>query len=109
MLENIKVLIQIGLCGNLLGWLRSYIVHRSENAVFESTMFSSTSGIPQGSNLGPLLFKIYMNGIGKCLRYANFLFHAGDLKLFMQSDELDSFEKIQSDNASVQTIFSFEF
>ena len=51
-----------------------------------SNCFSSpigvTSGVPQGSHLGPLLFNVFINDIAVVLSDTNFLLYADDLKLF---------------------------
>lgn len=65
-----------------------------------SEVFLSISGVLQGSNLGPLLFVIYMNNIKQVFKNSFFLLYADDLKIYKlitsansDSDSLD----LQSD------------
>lgn len=69
--------------GLLLLWLRNFLNGRKQCVVLnnaQSNWSTVTSGVPQGSVLGPLLFAIFVNDIPHITKSILFLF-ANDIKL----------------------------
>ena len=65
-------------------WFSSYLTNRLQYVQYdgqESDLSTITTGVPQGSILGPLLFIIYMNDIHKVTDKFNFILYADDTSL----------------------------
>ncbi|CAH2092779.1 unnamed protein product [Euphydryas editha] len=79
----VKKLSCYGFSGPLLQWLSSYLHNRSFYVVmngFSSLSSKITSGIPQGSHLGPVLFNLFINDIVLCFKHSTPYLYADDLK-----------------------------
>jgi hypothetical protein len=84
-----------GVSGKALGWISSYLTNRSQ-AVKINTSTSSyhtiTSGVPQGSVLGPLLFSLYTAPMGQIIQSHGLQYHlyADDTQLYFSFDAKDN-------------------
>lgn len=76
----------VGVHGPLLSWFASFLRGRSQMVCyhnFSSRIIEVSSGVTQGSHLGPELFKIFINDITDCL-ITKILLFADDSKFFMK-------------------------
>ena len=91
---------KIGIRGKLLNWFRSYLSGRSQRVFINgkcSAFIDISSGVPQGSILGPLLFLIFFNDIVNDIDNGIYLF-ADDTSLVGMGGSWDNVEiSINSD------------
>ena len=69
----------------LISWFSTYLLNRPHIVSYQgqkSFVYHSTSGIPQGSNLGPLLFLIFINDAPFAITHSSCLLYADDLKIY---------------------------
>lgn len=82
-----------GITGNTLGWINSFLIGRTQKVKINEAMSESapvTSGIPQGSVLGPILFVIYINDLPDVVDK--------DSHVYLFADDTKVFRQIKSDN-----------
>ena len=85
-----------GKCGS---WINSWLLDRSQRVVINgevSAWKKVTSGVPQGSVLGPLLFLIFINDIDVSIGSSICKF-ADDTKLYGIVDDANDSSLLQSD------------
>jgi hypothetical protein len=95
----LKKLKDYGIQGNLLDWIRSFLSNRRQQVVVNgarSTWRPVTSGVPQGSVLGPILFVVYINDLPEMAKSQIKLF-ADDTKLFRRVNDAEDCEELQED------------
>lgn len=93
-----------GIRGKVWHWIKAFLSGRSQSVRINGTQSSKasvTSGIPQGSVLGPMLFVIYINDLPRHVSNPVKMF-ADDTKLYARSDEQDATEALQDDLDKLQ-------
>ena len=95
----LKKLKKIGVSGPLLGWIEDFLVGRTMKVGVSGSLSSSrevSSGVPQGSVLGPLLFLIFVNHLVSSLS-CHYMIFADDLKIYLGTHaEIDQ-QRLQTD------------
>jgi len=99
-------LFEHGILGKVLTWIRNWLSDRKQRVCIsgeQSTWRPVWSGVPQGSNLGPVLFLIFINDID-CGIVNWILKFADDTKVFANITDDKSRELLQQD---LNTLFEW--
>jgi hypothetical protein len=83
----LRRLTSIGLADSALMWMTSYLSNRYQSVRVGSSQSSAvpvTTGVPQGSVLGPLLFTLFTRELGEVIRKRGFQchFYADDTQIY---------------------------
>ena len=95
----LKKLDHYEICGQLIKRIESWLCRRTQKVVVNGSLSSPvtvTSGVPQGTVLGPLMFLGYINDIGLQITSELGLF-ADDSLLYGFANNISSAEMLQSD------------
>ena len=102
----LRKLHQYGFSGNLLTWLESYLHNRFQRVTIlgaTSSPLPVTSGVPQGSILGPMLFLLYVNSLPNAVRSSQIAAFADDTKIFKEIASTRDAEQLQEDLSNLVT------
>ena len=85
--------------GNILNWIKDFLDNRTQSVILNGTNSDNiavSSGVPQGSVLGPILFLAYINDLPEQVRSRVRLF-ADDTAMYLALDKQADSEILQKD------------
>ena len=106
-MSHLKLLFELsqhGVNGNTLNWIKVFLVGRTQTVVLEGERSSKvlvTSGAPQGSVLGPLLFLLYINDLPQNIQ-SQVRLCAGDTAVYLTVSSPEDKKILQSDLDTLQ-------
>ncbi|XP_068758169.1 uncharacterized protein [Montipora capricornis] len=91
---------QYGITGKLHDWFRSYLQGRRQQVTVlgaTSRELPVTSGVPQGSLLGPILFLLFVDDLPNAVKTSRVACYADETKIFKSIDSITDCNALQSD------------
>lgn len=76
-----------GVPNSIVRWTRAFLTGRTQRVRVDGCLSDEvdvTSGVPQGSVLGPTLFTIFINGLPNVVRHCKVQIYADDTKLYLR-------------------------
>lgn len=92
----LQKLSSIGISENSYKWFESYLTGRTQCVRWKGVYSDEkivTTGVPNGSKLGILLFTLYINDYPDCLEHAKVTMYNGDIALFISHASVNHIER----------------
>ena len=98
--EKTQKLNGYGIKGNLLQFFKNFLTNRTQKVKIGNVLSAEclvTSGVPQGTVLGPLLFSLYINDVQNEITNSKILLFADDCKIYRGIDNANDQIALQND------------
>ena len=81
-------------------WIKSFLLDRSQRVIVDGETSSPapvTSGVPQGSVLGPILFLVFINDLPQYTKHSQVRLFADDTIVYLSVSSIDDCHRLQED------------
>lgn len=101
------ILKSIGMSNKVINFFRSYLENRTQKVKISNNLsvpLGISSGVPQGSILGPLLYTLYTLDFENVIKYCHAHFYADDTQLLLSFDPSEyaiAVDKVNQDISAV--------
>jgi hypothetical protein len=88
-----------GLNADTITWIKSYLHGRTQQVRVNGSLsapFLTSSGVPQGSHLGPILFNIYIEDLLHRFTNVECSAYADDIKVYKSIRDVNDYETLQA-------------
>jgi len=99
-LKLLHTLQEHGVCPQILNWIKSFLIGRRQTVVVDGDCSSEvpvTSGVPQGSVLGPLCFLLYINQLPSHVLKSEVRLFADDTAVYLTINSHSDPSTLQQD------------
>jgi hypothetical protein len=96
---------RVGIDPQTRKWIKSFLTGRTQTVIIdgeESTAVPVTSGVPQGSVLGPILFLVFIDDMPLYTKHSQVRLFADDTIVYLTVTAIDDCEKLQEDLKSLE-------
>ncbi|XP_044583970.1 uncharacterized protein LOC123264615 [Cotesia glomerata] len=104
----LSTLIELGFFVKTISWFFSYLTNRSQAVLNDDGLptefLETTSGVPQGSVLGPILFLLVMNSVAKRLIYSRHGLFADDKYIYLHYHYYQLYDAIRQITTDAQAV-----
>ena len=89
-----------GINCNAFHWIKDFLTDRTQTVILEgetSNKIPVTSGVPQGTVFGPILFLIFINDLAEYIQHSTLRLFADDSIIYKQIKNKEDAIKLQQD------------